>query len=71
MLHFVGFKDPRLEPTMRYLGAERIFGPPDFLHRRWDRRAIEEICTGDVVVFAQGNEFSPAVEHCFDDSAVF
>ncbi len=49
-LHFVGFHDDR------YLAAVRIFGRPDFFHRRWDQRARREIAPGDTIVFADGDE---------------
>lgn len=63
MLHFVGFKDDRV------FSALKVFGPPDFWHRRWDRRAHDEICEGDVAVFADGDEHSPIDPFAFDDSA--
>ena len=37
MVHFVGFRDDR------YWNACRVFGLPDFIHRRWDKRAAREI----------------------------
>lgn len=49
-LHFVGFKDDA------YNRAQRVFGPPDFIHPRWDRRARREIADGDTVLFAVGSE---------------
>lgn len=64
MMHFVGFKNDRVH------NAIRVFGKPDFWHRRWDRRAVDEIAEGDVVVFADGDENSPVDPHAFDDSAV-
>lgn len=50
MLHFVGFRDDR------YWNAVRVFGLPDFIHRRWDLRALREIAPGDVLLFATGSE---------------
>ena len=44
---------------------------PDFIHRFWDRRAVDEIAPGDVVVFADGDETQPVVPFAFDDSANF
>lgn len=64
MLHFVGFKNDRV------FNALKTFGPPDFWHRRWDRRALDEVCEGDWVVFADGDETSPVDPFAFDDSAV-
>ena len=65
MIHFVGFKDDR------YHNAVRTFGRPDFVHRRWDYRAVCEIAPGDVVVFADGDEHSPVHAYAYDDSAYF
>lgn len=50
-VHFVGF---RSLADQRLANAARVFGPPDFLHRRWDARAQREIHPSDTVVFAQG-----------------
>lgn len=61
--HFVGFKDDRVR------SATRVFGQPDFWHRRWDARARDEVMEGDVVVFADGNEDSSVDPFAFDDSA--
>lgn len=65
MLHFVGFKDDR------YNNAVKVFGKPDFVHRFWDRRAADEVCEGDVAVFATGDEFAPVNPFAYDDSAHF
>lgn len=65
MTHFVGFKDDR------YQAAVRVFGRPDFFHRHWDHRAVSEVCEGDRVVFADGDEFSTVRQHAYDDSAHF
>lgn len=67
-LHFVGFKDPRRDKDPRYDNAVRVFGPPDFLHRGWDRRAQREIMEGDTIVFAKGDETQPMSVYSFDDS---
>jgi hypothetical protein len=48
-IHFVGFKDDR------YWSAVKIWGPPTFIHRWWDKLAAREIADGDVVVFAEGD----------------
>ncbi len=63
-VHFVGFKDDRVH------NAVRVFGRPDFWHRRWDRRAVDEVAEGDTVVFATGDERSPVNPHAFDDSSM-
>lgn len=69
-LHFVGFRDERYWPKdERYQRAVALFGQPDFLHRRWDVRAAQEVAPGDVVVFAVGDEHEPPSEQAFDDSA--
>ena len=65
MIHFVRFKDDR------YLRAVRVFGPPDFIHRFWDARAVCEVVPGDVVIFAEGDESQPVVQFAYDDSAYF
>ena len=52
-VHFIGFRDDR------YHNAVRVFGQPDFIHRHWDVRAMQEIAEGDVVVFAKGAESDP------------
>ena len=64
-LHFVGFRNDR------WHNAVKTFGMPDFIHRRWDYRAFCEVCEGDVVVFADGDEHSPLAPFAFDDSANF
>lgn len=63
-VHFVGFKDDRVH------NAVRVFGKPDFWHRRWDRRAVDEVAEGDTVVFATGDEHSPVDPFAFDDSSM-
>jgi hypothetical protein len=64
-VHFVGFKNDR------YLSAVKVFGKPDFIHRFWDRRAVDEVMEGDVVVFADGDETQPVNQYAYDDSAYF
>ena len=68
-IHFVGFKDPRYAKDERYVRACRVFGPPDFLHRGWDMRALREIAPGDIVVFAKGGADQEPRPQSFDDSA--
>lgn len=63
--HFVGFKDDRV------WNALRVFGPPDFWHRIYDQRAVVEICEGDTVLFASGDETQPVREFTHDDSQLF
>lgn len=65
MLHFVGFKDDR------WWNAVKVFGRPDFIHRHWDYRARDEVCEGDRVVFAKGDEHDTPTPFAFDDSANF
>ena len=63
--HFVGFRN-----TTQLANAVKVFGPPDFIHKWWDRRAVAETIPGDVVIYADG----PAVHlrvHVYDDSAHF
>ncbi len=51
-VHFVGFKGDE------YTAAVRIFGPPDFIHRKHDLRFVfgGELHPADTVVFANGSE---------------
>jgi hypothetical protein len=63
-MHFVGFKDDRV------FAALKVFGPPDFWHRKWDKRAVDEVVPGDWCVFADGDENSKVDPYGFDDSAV-
>jgi hypothetical protein len=63
-VHFVGFRDER------FYNAVAVFGQPDFIHRVWDNRAVQEVAPGDTVVFAKGTEDQPVKEFTFDDSAV-
>lgn len=65
MFHFVGFKDDR------YTTAVKVWGRPDFYHRFWDRRAVDEVMEGDVVVFADGDEHQEVKPFAYDDSAFF
>lgn len=51
--HFVRFDDNH---GSQFWNAVRIFGPPDFMHRKWDQRARREIAEGDMIVFAKGDE---------------
>ena len=66
-VHFVGFRGDE------YTSAVRIFGLPDFIHRIWDIRAVTEIQTDDIVVFAREKDWAnlqnPS-KFSFDDSAV-
>lgn len=62
-LHFVGFKDDRVREAIR------VFGVPDFWHRRYDLRAVAEFAEGDTVVFADGDGTQAVEVHAFDDSA--
>lgn len=66
MLHFVGFTGDE------FGRAQKVFGAPDFVHRKWDVRALQEIAPGDVVVFANGVSESDTPRHpSFDDSVHF
>ncbi|WP_332789093.1 hypothetical protein [Sphingomonas sp. GB1N7] len=62
-LHFIGFRGDE------YNSAVRVFGPPDFIHRHWDRRAVQDIAPGDTAVFARGNDQDPVTPYSFNDSA--
>ena len=65
-IHFVGFKD-----SAQFARVQAVFGPPDFIHRRWDVRAEQEAVEGDVVIFAAGSERDAPAKQSFDDSAFF
>ena len=64
--HFVGFRD-----NAQFNRAQAVFGRPDFVHRRWDVRAQQEIVEGDVAIFAAGCERQQPQHPSFDDSTFF
>lgn len=49
-VHYIGFRDDR------YWNAYRIWGGPRVIHRRWDKRALQDIGPDDVAIFAEGDE---------------
>ena len=49
-LHFVGFRGDE------FWSAVRLWGRPNFIHRKWDQRARREIAPGDVIIFSTGSE---------------
>lgn len=65
-VHFIGFKD-----NTQFNRAIQVFGVPDFIHRKWDVRARQEVVNGDTAVFATGNVTDKAVHPSFDDSCFF
>lgn len=65
-LHFVRFEN---QHDQHWHNAVRIFGPPDFVHRFWDHRAVAEVMEGDTVVFSQGDEHQRINPFAYDDSA--
>ena len=64
-IHFVGFSNDR------YNTAVKVFGTPDFIHRKWDRRAVNEVMENDIVIFADGDETQAIETFAYDDSANF
>lgn len=62
--HFVGFPDNH---GRTFQNAVRVFGPPAFMHRFWDRRAQRDIAGGDTVVFASGDDAQPVRKWNGDD----
>jgi hypothetical protein len=62
LLHFVNFKDDRV------WNARRLWGEPDFYHRVWDRRAMQEIVPGDMAIFATGSIDDEPKPISWDDS---
>lgn len=59
-VHFVRFRNLH---DQHYQNAVQVFGPPHFVHRRWDNRAHREIAPGDVVVFANGEHDQPVTSN--------
>ena len=47
-MHFVAMTPDQVR------AATEVFGPPHYLHDRWDVRAEQEHDDGDVVVYANG-----------------
>jgi hypothetical protein len=69
-LHFVGFTDDA------YTRAVRVFGEPHFIHRYWDKRAVDDVAPCDVVVFARTidwlrYESGEVAPYAFNDSEFF
>jgi hypothetical protein len=60
-VHFVGFRGEE------YRSAVRAFGLPDFVHRVWDNRAVQDVAACDTVVFAKYHDRPPS-PYSFDDS---
>lgn len=72
-LHFVGVIHPDQGKDSRYESLVRAFGPADFVHRYWDRRAHDEVMPGDVVIYTGGKKADasvPPLDNAFDDSAI-
>ena len=65
-LHFVGFRGDE------YNNAVKVFGKPDFFHRRYDARVVfsGEVANGDTVLFANGSE-NNFTKWAFNDSDIF
>lgn len=76
-VHFVGLWDRgSVEDLLRFQRAVRAFGPPTFVHRHWDVRAITDVAPDDVLVFGAESEWNRFQagrprEHAFNDSEVF
>jgi len=60
-VHYVGFRGDE------FARAQRIWGAPVFIHRRWDRRALRDIGPEDAVIFAEGDETQPLAKSNGDD----
>jgi len=69
-LHFVGFVHPDQGSDALYDRAVRVFGKPDFVHRRWDERARQEIAPGDTVIFTRNEGGKAPNLFAFDDSGI-
>lgn len=63
-LHFVRFDDCH---GSTFVAAVKAFGPPAFMHRKWDQRAQRDIAPGDTVVFAKGDADQPISRWNGDD----
>ena len=65
-VHFIGFRGDE------YTSAVRVFGKPDFVHRRWDVRAAfgGERHPDDTLVFAKGTDADTPDKWAFNDSDV-
>jgi len=68
-VHFIGVVHPDQGKDAHFEAARRVFGAPDFIHRRYDARAVAEIMPGDTVVFHASVDPSHVNPHAFDDSA--
>lgn len=72
--HFIGFKPG----TQDWWSAVRVFGRPDFIHRKWDERAAyggEIDPENDILIFSSLTEWKAYVTNkpmkgSVDDSAV-
>ena len=60
-IHYVGFRGDE------YARANRIWGGPVVIHRKWDRRARRDIGPDDTIIFATGDETQPVAESNGDD----
>ena len=61
-VHLVGFRGEE------YWSAVRAFGPPDYIHRGWDKRARREIDFAvDLIVFATGPHDQAPRVYSYDD----
>lgn len=61
-IHFIRFSDDA------YNRAIKVWGKPDFVHRNWDRRAQQEVQSGDTAVFAKGTDQNIPNHFAFNDS---
>lgn len=60
-VHFVWFRGDE------YLRAQRVWGPPDFVHHGYDLRALRDTHPGDTVVFARGGHDQAPSERSYAD----
>jgi hypothetical protein len=60
-VHFVGFRGEE------YHLAVKAFGLTDFIHKIWDRRAVTDVSSIDLVVFGKYHDCEPSI-YSFDDS---
>ena len=65
-VHFIGFKGEEFH------SAVKVFGKPDFIHRRWDFRAKQEASDPtDTIVFARWDDTREPEFRSFNDSEAF
>ena len=60
-VHFVWFRGDE------YWSAIRVWGPPEYVHIGWDKRAWRDVHPDDIVIFARGAADQQPRERTFND----